>query len=183
MKPQTCTCKPDRVDPARDLYASGRIHVFIVLNLRNYVEGPEQADFKMDFERLRGGEAFSRELGKLAPSTGFVLDTLEKETTDRAHDFQVFRGHLAEHWLFRTFHLQKGAVEPPQDERARREWESHEFHVRLSRTGFIEVRITRALPEAGENIVDILTSQLELAARGTLEKRRSLQVQLAMHCA
>ena len=180
MKPNThpCVCEPNIVDPSRDFYASGRIHVFIVLNLRNYVRGIE----KMDFERLRGGEAFATVLGELAPAASFIEDTEEKETTNRGHDFQVFRGHLAEHWLFPTFHLQKKTVPPPADVPAR-EWESHEFHVRLSRTGFIEVRITRDLPEPGENIVDILKSQLEMGARRTLESRRSLQVKLAMHCA
>ena len=177
----TCTCDPKDVEPSRDFYASGKIHVFIVLNLRNYVRGIE----KMDFERLRGGEAFARVLRELAPSAGFREDEQEKETTNRGHDFQVFRGHLAEHWLFPTFHLQKNKVEPPGDVPVR-EWENHEFHVRLSRTGFIEVRITRELPAAGETIVDILQNQLELAARGALDaisSRRSLQVQLAMHCA
>ena len=186
MKPSICTCKPGRVDPARELYASGRIHVFIVLNLRNYVEGPDGKDAKLDFERLRGGEAFSAELNRIAVPKGFIVDKQEEATKNRAHDFQVFRGHLAEHWLFPTFSLQKADVEPPKDERARREWERHEFHVRLSRTGFIEVRITRELRETGENMVDILTSQLELSARETLESRESrssLQVQLAMHCA
>ena len=178
MATLTCTCDPITIDPSRDIYASGRIHIFIVLNLRNYVTGIE----KMDFERIRGGEAFARELRGLAPSAHFIEDTREKETTNRGHDFQVFRGHLAEHWLFPTFHLQKKLVEPPEDVPAR-EWENHEFHVRLSRTGFIEVRITRDLPEAGETIVDILQSQLELSARGTLENRRSAQVELAMHCA
>jgi hypothetical protein len=148
------------------------------LNLRNYVAGIE----KMDFERLRGGEAFAAVLRELAPSASFVEDTEETETTSRGHDFQVFRGHLAEHWLFPTFHLQKNTVEPPAEVPAR-EWERHEFNVRLSRTGFIEVRITHALPAEGETIVDILQSQLELAARGTLESRRSLQIKLAMHCA
>ncbi len=178
MATQSCTCDPKDVDPSRDFYASGKIHVFIVLNLRNYVTGIE----KMDFERLRGGEAFARVLRELAPSAGFLEDEQDRETATRGHDFQVFRGHLAEHWLFPTFHLQKEIVEPPADVPAR-EWERHEFHVRLSRTGFIEVRITHELPAEGETIVDILQSQLELAARGALESRRSLQIKLAMHCA
>ena len=178
MQPETCTCDVQTVDPSRDFYASGKIHVFIVLNLRNYVQGIE----KMDFERLRGGEVFAHVLRGLAPSAGFVEDEQDRETTDRGHDFQVFRGHLTEHWLFPTFHLQKSLVEPPADVPAG-EWERHEFHVRLSRTGFIEVRITHELPAEGETIVDILQSQLELAARGTLERRRSLQIKMAMHCA
>lgn len=178
MTTVSCTCKPETIDPSRDFYASGRIHVFIVLNLRNYARGIE----KIDFERLRGGEALARMLRELVPSAHFVEDTQEKETTHRGHDFQVFRGHLAEHWLFPTFHLQKKMVPPPADIPAQ-EWENHEFHVRLSRTGFIEVRITRNLPKAGESMVDILKSQLELAARGTLESRRSLQIKLAMYCA
>lgn len=174
---QACICEPKDVDPSRDFYASGKIHVFIVLNLRNYVTGIE----KMDFERLRGGEAFANVLRELAPSAGFLEDEQDRETATRGHDFQVFRGHLAEHWLFPTFHLQKNTVEPPADVPAR-EWESHEFHVRLSRTGFLEVRITHDLPAEGETIVDILQTQLELAARGELENR-SLQIKLAMHCA
>lgn len=178
MAPISCECDPKTVDPSQDFYASGRIHVFIVLNLRNYVKGIE----KIDFERLRGGEAFAKVLRALAPAAHFLEDTQEKETTHRGHDFQVFRGHLAEHWLFPTFHLQKNMVAAPSDIPAR-EWESHEFHVRLSRTGFIEVRITRNLPEKGEKIVDMLKSQLELAARDTRENRRALQVKLAMYCA
>jgi hypothetical protein len=177
-KPVTCTCEASSVDPSQDFFASGRIHVFIALNLRNFVRGVE----KMDFERLRGGEAFARELRGLAPSANFVEDTQEKETTSRGHDFQVFRGHLAEHWLFPTFHLQKQTADPPRDVDAE-EWAMHEYHVRLSRTGFIEVRITRKLPDEGENIVDMLKSQLELSVRGIPESRRSLQVKLAMHCA
>ena len=180
-KPGTCKCKPNTVDPSQDFYASGRIHVFIVLNLRDYA----RSIGKMDFERLRGGEAFAEVLRGLVPSAGFLEDTGEKETTHRGHDFQVFRGHLAEDWLFPTFHLQKEAVPPPAGVPAR-EWENHEFHVRLSRAGFIEVRITRDLPGAGEKIVDILQSQLELAARGnpldSIGSRRSLQVRLAMYC-
>src|SRR5690606_24807619 len=155
---QPCSCDPKDVNPSRDFYATGKIHSFIVLNLRDYVTGIE----KMDFERLRGGEAFADVLRRLAPSAGFVEDEEETETTNRGHDFQVFRGHLTEHWLFPTFRLQKHLVEPPDDVPAR-EWENHGFHVRLSRTGFIEVRITRELPEEGEAIVDILQSQLELA--------------------
>ena len=178
MKPGTCTCKASSIDPARDLFASGKIHVFIALNLRNYVRGIE----KMDFERLRGGEAFARELRRLAPSAYFLEDTRERETTARGHDFQVFRGHLAEHWLFPTFHLQKKTVDPPRDVDPE-EWAKHEYHVRFSRTGFIEVRITQKLPEEGESIVELLKSQLELSVRGMPESRRSLQVKLAMHCA
>lgn len=175
----TCTCKPETINPSRDFYASGRIHVFIVLNLRDFVRGIEV----MDFERIRGGEAFASVARDLSPSKGFMEDAQEKETTHRAHDFQVFRGHLAEDWFFPTFHLQKTAVPPPADVPAR-EWERHDFHVRLSRAGFIEIRITRELPEAGEKIVDILQSQLELAVRGApRQNRRSLLVKLAMHCA
>jgi hypothetical protein len=174
---QPCSCDPKDVNPSRDFYATGKIHSFIVLNLRDYVTGIE----KMDFERLRGGEAFADVLRKLAPSHGFVEDEEERETAIRAHDFQVFRGHLTEHWLFPTFHLQKELVEPPDDVPPQ-EWENHGYHVRLSRTGFIEIRITRELPQDGEAIVDILQSQLELAARGELESR-SLLIKLAMHCA
>ena len=178
MSSQPCTCDPKDVDPSQDFYACGKIHVFIVLNLRNYVRGIE----KIDFERLRGGEAFARVLRELAPSARFLEDQQETETAHRGHDFQVFRGHLAEHWLFPTFHLQKKMAEPPADVPAR-EWDSHEFHVRLSRTGFIEVRITRDVPAESETVVDMLQSQLELATRGTPESRRSLQIKLAMHCA
>ncbi|HSL29750.1 MAG TPA: hypothetical protein VK900_11160 [Anaerolineales bacterium] len=178
MKPGGCTCTADSIDPSQDLFASGRVHIFIALNLRNYARGIE----KMDFERLRGGEAFARELRRLRPADHFLEDKQEQETTTRGHDFQVFRGHLAEHWLFPTFHLQKQTAAPPRDVDAE-DWAMHEYHVRLSRTGFLEVRITRRLPEAGESIVDLLRGQLELSVRGTPENRRSLQVRLAMHCA
>ena len=178
-KPGTCTCKPNTVDPAQDFSASGRIHVFVVLNLRDFVQGID----KMEFERIRGGEALADALRKLTPSTGFIEDTQERETTRRAHDFQVIRGHLAADWFFPTFHLQKQTVAHPEDIPLQ-EWEKHEFHVRFSRAGFIEVRITHNLPEAGEKIVEILQSQLELAVRGAPPRnRRSLQVKLAMYCA
>lgn len=179
MRPKTCRCKPNTVDPSQDFLARGKIHVFIVLNMRDYVEGLG----KMDFERIRGGEAFASVMRELAPSANFREATEERETTHRGHDFQVFRGHLTHDWLFPTFHLQKDTVKPPADV-APEDWDNHDFHVRLSRAGFIEVRITRKLPVAGENFVDILHSQLELAARGVSpENRRSLQVKLAMHCA
>jgi hypothetical protein len=179
MQPETCTCDVHTVDPSRDFYASGRIHVFIAMNLRDYVP----SERRNDFDRLRGGEAFASALRGLVPSAGFVEDAQDRETTNRGHDFQVFRGHLAQDWLFPTYHLQKETVERPshvpQDE-----WEKHEFHVRLSRAGFLEVRITHELPESGENFADILQSQLELAARGDVhENRRSLQIRLALYCA
>lgn len=179
MQPVTCTCPPNSINPSRDFYASGRVQVFIVINLRNYV--PESR--RKDFDRLRGGEAFAGALRGALPSGSFVEDENDRETTSRGHDFQVFRGHLAEDWLFPTYHLQKNSVERPEHV-PESEWRRHEFHVRLSRTGFIEVRITHELPKDGQNLAGILQSQLGLAGHGDgHEHRRSLQIRLALHCA
>jgi hypothetical protein len=155
------------------------VQVFIVMNLRNYVPKGRRTDF----DRLRGGHGFARALRGVHPPSSFVEDQHDRETTTRGQDFQVFRGHLVEDWLFPTYHLQKAAVERPVHV-PESEWRRHEFHVRLSRAGFIEVRITHELPEAGENITDILQGQLGLAAHGDApENRRSLQIRLAMYCA
>ena len=179
MPPVTCTCPPNSINPSRDFHISGRVQVFIVMNLRNYV--PESR--RKDFDRLRGGEAFALALRRALPSASFIEDEHDRETASRGHDFQVFRGHLAEDWLFPTYHLQKNSVARPAHV-PESEWQRHEFHVRLSRAGFIEVRITHGLPEEGENLTDILRSQLGLAGHGDgRDQRRALQLRLSLYCA
>lgn len=184
MKTKSCVCKPATIDPSVHFYARGQLHIFTVLNLRDYIKkDPNANNLTFNFERLRGGEAFAHVISKIEPSANFIKDEKEREMVDRGHEFQVFRGHLTEDWLYPTFLLQKETVPPPADISAR-EWENYEFRVRLSRAGFIEVRVTKNLAEQGENIVDILQSLLELAARGDPDvNRRSLQLKLAMYCA
>ena len=180
MKSQSCSCDPQTIDPSKHFKAKGKVHVLIVLNMRDFTE----AECKPDFERLRGGRAFARAVKNIQPGADFIEDTNEAQIVMQGHEFQVFRGHLKDDWMFSTFLLRKDEVQPPDDPALANDWANYEFRIRISRTGFLEVKLTRVISEAGENIISVLQGLMELAARGEHDRdRQSLQLKLALHCA
>jgi hypothetical protein len=184
MKKKTCTCRPETLNPAEDFFARGQIHFFMALNLSGFID---QA-CREDFERLRGGQAFGTAFKELRPGNGFVEDEEERQTVSKGYEFQVFRGHIRNNWLFTTFRLDPEQVPPPDDPVLAKEWAQSVFHIRLSRTGFLEIKLTRSIPagtqDGQQKTIDILHDLLELGSRGgTNGSSRSTQIKLAMHCA
>ena len=181
----TCGCQGEALKPARDLAARGKIHSFIVLNLSGFMADTSREDF----ERLRGGRAFAETFKNLRPRAYFVEAEDEGETVNRGHEFQIFRGHLKDNWLFPTFFLDPNQAPPPENPFLAEEWPKFLFHIRFSRTGFLEVKLTRLISVSGESnsderVIDVLRDLLEIASPGAIEGiAPSLQLKLALHCA
>lgn len=156
------------------------MHVFIVLNMKNFIsENSQEA-----FERLRGGQAFSKATKLLAPAKYFVEDEYETETVERGHEFQVFRGHLKDDWLYKTYLLRNDQAPPPPDINLIGDWKRFEFRIRASRTGFLEIRLTKHTHDAGENIITILREQMEMGSKRHPDSDpHSAQLRLALYCA
>ncbi|MEW5985747.1 MAG: hypothetical protein AB1791_03850, partial [Chloroflexota bacterium] len=146
---------------------------------------------RKDFDRLRGGNDFAKVFRELRPKeeSPFKIDGLEKKTVEQGHEFQVFRGHVQRDWLFPTFSLdpEKAPSIP-----ANLDWagngEKFQFHVRLSRTGFLEVKLTKYLgvpdqPDSGEGMIGLLKNLLQVGSYGKDENRQSIQLQQTLECA
>jgi hypothetical protein len=166
MSAEFCACQTEHLQPAEHFAAKGKIHIFLVLNLGAFMAVENQEDF----ERLRGGSAFNRVFRSLKPGHPFIEDEDENETIKRGREFSVFRGHLANDWLYPTFLLDKGLAAPPSDPILREAWEKLEFRIRLSRTGILEIKLTWPIPAAtssnsGERLIDILRALLQIGAR------------------
>lgn len=180
MKPKSCACDPKTIDPSQHFYARGKVHIFIVLNMRDFTE----VQCKPDFERLRGGRAYARAVRNIRPAEDFIEDGNERQMVDHGHEFQVFRGHLRDDWMYPTYFLRKDRVPPPEDPSLAKDWANYDFRIRMSPTGFLEVKLTRAIADQGENIIAVLQGLMELAARDDQDRdRQSLQLKLALHCA
>jgi Mg2+ and Co2+ transporter CorA len=86
--------------------------------------------------------------------------------------------------MYPTYLLLKDNLLAPDDPSLEREWPNYEYRIRLSRAGFLEVKLTRVISPGGENIISVLQGLMELAARGDhAGDRQSLQLKLALHCA
>lgn len=180
MTSKPCSCDPKTIDPSLQFSVKGKVHIFIVLNMLDFTE----EECQPDFERLRGGRAFANVVKNVMPGDDFVEDAGEAQVVIQGHEFQVFRGHLKDDWLYPTYLLLKDRVSPPDDPSLRKEWGNYEFRIRLSRAGFLEVKLTRVISSAGENIITVLQGLMELAARGQPDgDRQSLQLKLALYCA
>lgn len=180
MRIQTCNCDPSSVNPAEHFFAKGKVHTFIALNLHDYI----RKESRPDFERLRGSHTFARAVRGLTPDSHFAEDSDEAETIKRGHEFQVFRGHLKDDWLYPTYRFVKERVPPPGDPALAREWDNYEFGIRLSRAGFLEVKLTRVVQGDGENIVALLKKLMEMGHRDERGiQPKSIQLKLALYCA
>ena len=180
MSAQTCNCDPTTVNPSKHFFVKGKVHTFIALNLHDFV----RSGSRKDFERLRGSHVFARAVREVAPGSHFVEDRNEAETVKRGHEFQVFRGHLKDDWLYPTYRLVKENAPPPGDPSVIKEWDNYEFGIRLSRAGFLEVKLTRALQGDGENIAVLLKKLMEMGHRDEKGVQpKSIQVKLALYCA
>lgn len=180
MNTANCTCSPDTIRPSQHFYVNGRVHIFIVLNMRNFI----LQNCRNDFERLRGGRAFAKAIKFLKPENYFVEDEYETETVNRGHEFQVFRGHLEDDWFNTTYLLENDKTPPPKDYSLAKDWKNFELRIRVSRTGFLEIRLTKRTPRQGENIIKILREQMEMGSRGYPDTDpQSTQLKLALYCA
>lgn len=183
MNRQTCTCKLKILNPAHDFFGHGQIHIFISLNLSSFIAEASRDDF----ERLRGGQAFGEAFKTLRPEKHFIEDDDERETVNRGHEFQVFRGHLKDNWLFPTFLLNPEQALPPKEPALAEEWSKFLFRIRLSRTGLVEVKLTRSIPlsqqpDSAERLSQILQSLLEIGSLDSYRPAWPIQLRLALHC-
>jgi len=178
MLPNSCECNPKNVNPAEHFYAKGRVHVFMVLNFREYLTEKS----KEDFESLRGSKDFVNAIRELMPSSLFTLDNDDESTLEKGHDFQVFRRHLIRDWLFPTYHLQKDLVDIPENSDLAKDLKKYELRIRLSRAGFFEVRLTREINKNGEKIIDILSNLMELRSHKDGDDTISPQLKLVLFC-
>lgn len=175
---QSCNCDPNTVNPAEHFYAKGNVHVFMVLNFREYLTKESQTDF----ESLRGSKDFLEAIRNLNPSNLFILDKDDNETLERGHDLQVFRRHLIRDWLFPTYHLQKELVDIPDNPELANDLKKYDLRIRLSRAGFLEVRLTRKINDEGEKIIDILSNLMELRSHKDAHDSISPQLKLVLFC-
>ncbi|MBI5653379.1 MAG: hypothetical protein HZC40_23475 [Chloroflexi bacterium] len=177
----SCTCAPNELNPAEHFYARGKAHIFLVLNLREFVAPASQRDF----ERLRGGNVFADAFSRVKPGAPFVEDADEAATVKRAREFSVFRGHLVREWMFPTFRLDPAQCDPPADPILRDAWKNFEYHIRVSRTGFLEIKLTHAIPHdaraGAERLIDLVCSLLEIGSREVAVY--PIQWALGWHCA
>ena len=109
MEANNCQCEAKSINPSTDFLAKGKVHLFTVLNLKNFI----QSNSGKEFERLRGGRAFAHAISTLKPEKYFDEDEYETKTVTRGHEFQVFRGHLKDDWLSRTYLLDKDQTASP----------------------------------------------------------------------
>lgn len=164
MHKKTCTCSTKNLNPAEHFLARGKVHIFLVLDLSNFITNKSQKDF----DRLRGGQAFSNAIKNVEPQTPFDHDHEENETIKRGHAFSVFRGHLVQDWLFPTFSLNKAKTTSPSEANLKQAWDKYEFRIRLSRAGFLEIKLTRPVPtppHAEERLIDLLRDLLQVSSR------------------
>jgi hypothetical protein len=176
-----CVCSPNELNPAEHFYARGKAHIFLVLNLREFISASSQRDF----ERLRGGNAFADAICRLKPGAPFVEDIDEAATVKRAREFSVFRGHLVREWMFPTFRLDPAECDPPDDPILRDVWKNFEYRIRVSRTGFLEIKLTHAIPHEpradAERLIDLVCNLLEIGSREVAVY--PIQWALGWHCA
>jgi len=164
MHKKTCKCLAKNLHPAEHFLARGKVHIFLVLDLSNFIANKSQKDF----ERLRGGQAFSDAIKNVEPRAPFDHDHEENETIKRGHAFSVFRGHLVKDWLFPTFSLNKARTTSPGEANLKQAWDKYEFRIRLSRAGFLEIKLTRPVPtppHAEERLIDLLRDLLQVSSR------------------
>src|SRR5688572_20701792 len=109
-----CTCKTKKRTAPQNFSAKGKVHIFILLGLRDFTEGIS----KEDFEIVRGSNAFAKHVKNISPLTDeyFFEDENENKVITHGHEFQVFRGHLCDDWLYKTFQLKKNETTKPDDE-------------------------------------------------------------------
>lgn len=182
MGKKSCTCKPKDVVPSRHFYAKGKVDIFMVFSLNSYLT----QDTKDNLERLRGGRGFANAMKELKPVRYFAPDRDEEKILDSGHDFQVFRGHLIKDWFFPTFYFQKEQVEIPEDPQLKAALNKYEARVRLSRSGFLEIKLTRLTVKGkyGEPIIEVLRDLMELRSSSSENSdSRSTMLKLALFCA
>ncbi len=152
----------------------------MVLSLSAYLT----EDTRENLDRVRGGKGFAETIKELEPVKYFVRDRDEEKILDSGHDFQVFRRHLIKDWFFPTFYFQKEMIEIVDDEQLKTALEQYEVRIRLSRSGFLEIKLTRPIRKAGEKIIEILRDlmELRLANKGTTDDQ-STMLKLALLCA
>ena len=164
MGNKTCTCNPKSVVPSKHFYAKGKVDIFMVISLSDYLT-PETRE---NLGRVRGGRGFAEAIRNLEPAKYFVPDRDEEEILDSGHDFQVFRRHLIKEWFFTTFYFQKELVEVPDDPQLKAALEKYEVRIRFSRSGFLEVKLTKPTNKEGEKLLrrSFYNAQVNLILRG-----------------
>lgn len=182
MGKKNCSCNPKDVIPSKHFYAKGKVDIFMVFSLSSYLT----KDTVENLERLRGGRSFAETMKSLKPLRYFIQDRDETKILDSGHDFQVFRRHLIKEWFFTTYYFQKEQIETPEDPQLKTALEQYDVRVRLSRSGFLEVKLTRptAKNKNGEPVIEILRDLMEL--RSSFRENpdgRSTMLKLAMYCA
>ncbi|MBL7935675.1 MAG: hypothetical protein JNM51_07690 [Bacteroidia bacterium] len=186
---QSCNCDPNTVNPAEHFYAKGNVHVFMVLNLDAYLDDKnlkQKSDLEtlqQKFIKLRGGAAFADAAQTINPEKYFLLDEKDKITIEHGHDFQVFRRHLVRDWFSPTYLFQKDTVELPNDFQVIENWDKYELRIRLSRAGFLEVKLTRPI-NINKKIIDILRDLMEMQIQSDgSDSPMSPQLKLVLFCA
>ena len=181
MGNKTCTCNPKSVVPSKHFYAKGKVDIFMVISLSDYLT-PETRE---NLGRVRGGRGFAEAIRNLEPAKYFVPDRDEEKILDSGHDFQVFRRHLIKEWSFTTFYFQKELVEVPDDPQLKAALEKYEVRIRFSRSGFLEVKLTKPTNKEGEKLIEILRDlmELRLANKGNSSDDHSTMLKLTLFCA
>jgi len=179
MAVKSCTCDPSKVNPAKHFHAKGKVDVFMVLSLSAYLTDTT----KESLDRVRGGRGFAEALKGLEPIDLFVRDRDEEKVLDSGHDFQVFRGHLINDWFFPTFYFQKEKVQVTDDPQLKTALEQYDVRIRFSRSGFLEIKLTRPTKKEGERLIEILQDLMELRNRGASADEHSIMLKLALFCA
>lgn len=180
MMSKSCNCNPKKVVPSKHFYAKGRADVFMVISMDAYLT----EETRENLDRVKGGRAFAAAISSLVPQGLFVQDREEEKILDSGHDFQVFRRHLIHDWFSTTYYFQKELISAPDDPALVNALDKYDVRIRLSRSGFLEIKLTRKTRKEGERIIEILRDLMELRlSPGIAAEEHSTMLKLALFCA
>jgi hypothetical protein len=145
-------------DSGEELAIAGKVQYIYAIDMGGFVHESDRDSF----EHIRGRASLARAMQAAtvhAPES-FELDADENQTVEDGYNFAAFRTRFKRGWLFNTFRPKPERLSPDRGELAElwkrypadvgRElaelWKQYSFHVRLSRLGLVEVKLTRPVP-------------------------------------
>ena len=76
MGNKTCTCNPKSVVPSKHFYAKGKVDIFMVISLSDYLT-PETRE---NLGRVRGGRGFAEAIRNLEPAKFLSRTAMRKKS-------------------------------------------------------------------------------------------------------
>jgi hypothetical protein len=176
-----------------ELKATGRVSITLVMNLKRFIKrdgasrlrpsGATSADI---FDRLRGSQEYVDFLKNLRPARFFEADSEEARLEAQGHALGIFRRHLIDSYFFPTYTVTEAGLEAlarqmHATEPGGQQLRAWTFKLRLTRNGFVVVKMERAVTAIP--LVEISCLTLEVQAPGRQPPVLPSQWQLAMEVA